>query len=188
MKQPTLLEDSVFKFEDTAIVLIQTDYLNYQFIHAFYQAYQLQMVRVDDIDIDGTLHPCFLHYNEAARLTYVVVDVPVEPYNMMLLIRGRDAWDFQETFYRNFIEGVAEPDPTDIRDHLDWELLNELKSNIFSVDTFCFSSRRGQSSSLVFSTNPTALRARQTFLRRLQQFSATLFEALQWHLCEDNDF
>lgn len=187
MKHTTHLQDSVFKFEDTAIVLIQTDYLNYQFIYALNQAYRLGMERVDDIEIAETKHPCFLAFNELARLTYVVLDIPVAPYNLMFLIRGRDAWDFQETFYRNFSEGVPEPDPTDIRDHQDWELLNELKSNLFSVDTFCFSPTRGQSSSLVFSTNPTVLRARQTFLHRLRQFAGEVFETLEWHLCEDND-
>ena len=180
------LQDSVFKFEDTAIVLFQTDYLNYQFIYALNQACRLEMERVDDIELADGTHPCFLYFNEVARLTYVVLDVPIPPYNMMLLIRGRDAWDVQETLYKNLTEVTPEPDPTDIRDHLDWELLNELRSNIFSVDTFCFSPTRGQGSSLVFSTNPSALRTRQTFLHRLRQFTAELFEALEWHLCDDN--
>ena len=187
MKHITHLRDSVFKFEDTAIVLIQTDYLNYQFIYALNQAYRLGMERVDDIELSGKTYPCFLAFNEVSRLTYVVLDVPVKPYNMMFLIRGRDAWEFQEKFYRNFSEGVEEPDATDIRDHQDWELLNELKGNLFSVDTFCFSSNLGQRSSLVFSTNPTALRARHTFLHRLRQFTGEVFDALEWHLCEDND-
>ena len=179
------LQDPVFKFEDTAIVLLQTDYLNYQFIYALNQACRLEMERIDDIELADGAHPCFLYFNEVSRLTYVVLDVPIPPYNMMLLIRGRDAWDIQESLYKSLTEEVREPDPTDIRDHLDWELLNELKSNIFSVDTFGFSPTRGQGSSLVFSTAPSALRARQTFLHRLRQFTEELFEALEWHLCED---
>jgi len=180
------LQDSVFKFEDTAIVLIQTDYLNYQFIYALNKAYRLGMERIDDIELADGAHPCFLYFSEVARLTYVVIDVPIPPYNMMFLIRGRDSWTFQETFYKNFTEGIPKPDPTDIRDCLDWELLGELNSNIFSVDTFCFSPTRGQSSSLVFSTNPSALRTRQTFLHRLRQFTGEVFETLEWHLCEDD--
>ena len=116
------LQDPVFKFEDTAIVLLQTDYLNYQFIYALNQACRLEMERIDDIELADGAHPCFLYFNEVSRLTYVVLDVPIPPYNMMLLIRGRDAWDIQESLYKSLTEEVREPDPTDIRDHLDWEL------------------------------------------------------------------
>lgn len=187
MRHP-YLQDSVFKFEDTAMVLIQTNYLNYQFIHAFNQAYRLRMERVDDIELPDGKYPCFLYFNEVSLLTYVVLEVPVAPYNLMLLIRGRDAWDFQQLFYKNFTEGAPEPDPSDISLHLDWERLNDFQGNLFSVDTFCFSPTRGQSSSLVFNTNPSVLRKRQSFLHRLKNYSTELFQTLEWHLSEDNDF
>ena len=239
MRRP-VLQDPVFKFEDTAIVLFQTDYLNYQFVYAFNKAWRLSMVRVDDLEVTPlkplkplkpleplptenenenrlppnsqlsilTLRqaqgkpnfqfsifnsqspplPCYLHHDEASRLTFVLIDTQTiddtKPYNFLLLVRGRDAWDFQASLYHNLTDTIPEPDPTEIRQHIDWQLMREFKNNIFAVDTFCFSPQRGQSTSLPFSTQPSALRTRQSFLRRLHQLVAQTFQTLEWQLCE----
>jgi len=187
------LIDPTFTFDDTAVLMFRTNYRNYQFIMELNKAYQLELARIEDIDIDGTLYPCFSYYDEYSRLAYVMIersmtdasDHVFEYYDKMLLVRGRDSWVFQKQIYTNAVENLPEPEPADLLDHRRWVLANQFKEGIFGVDTFSFSSRKGLATSLCPGPADTMPKATVTYMNRLRKFLDATFEAFQWHLCDE---
>jgi len=193
-KKPKLfLPDATFTFEDTAVLLFRTSYMNYQFIMEINKAYGLEMARVDDIELDGVLYPCFSYNNEYARMAYVMIEKSAsgpsnrifDYYAKMLLMRGPQAWTFQQQVYDNMTEGLPEPDSSDLLEHRRWLLANSFKQGIFVVDTFGFRRRQGDTTSLYTGPAEAMPKATATFLNRLRKFLDGTFETLQWHLCDD---
>lgn len=193
------LPDAIFTFDDTAAVMLRTTCLNHEFVSAFNAAYRLRMSRVADIELEGGNYPCYSYYDELARLAYVVVARPAvmsgqDYYNgndKLLLVRGRDAWDFQQQLYSDLSRSPQQEDrdepPADeplMRQH--WELLKQLHESVFSLDTFSFGSR-GISTSMYTGPAERMPRSTAVYLKRLQTFLATLFDTLQWHLCNEEE-
>jgi len=193
-KKPSrYLLDITFTFEDTAVLMFRTSYMNYQFVMELNKAYGLELSRFYDIQLDNTEHPCFSYNDEYARLGYVMIDRSAsgpsdrvfEYYDKMLLVRGRDSWAFQKMIYNDIVEGVPEPDDSDLLGHRRWVLANSFKQGIFGVDTFGFSRRQGNITSLYTGPAEKMPRPTATYLNRLRKFLENTFETLQWHLCSE---
>lgn len=215
-KQQPYLPDPVFTFDDTAIVMLNTQDHAFQLAIMLNEAYQLQLARIDDIYIGDTAYPCFFYHDQAAWLVYTLIarlpKSPADPafadYDKMLLIRGRDSWRFQQTLYddiHNRQYGLAlgpaiEPDPTDLLQHNHWELCNRLSDNILTIDIFGFSRRRDPISTLrlanaqptLFPIETTAANASENraianYHKQLRTFLDRTFESLQAHLCDEQE-
>lgn len=198
-KKSQFLPDATFTFDDTAIVMLRTNFLNFEFVKALNEACDLQLSRVWDLTIDNADYPCFSHYNEHTRLAFVMLESPFEPtktkeegevfsyYDKMLLIRGRDAWDFQTKFYNTVSTSRPEPDHSQPLNHDIWEHENNLREGIFVSDTFCFSPQRGLSTSLHHGPKETMPRSTTSYVNKLSTFLAATFKLLQWHLCDEED-
>ena len=214
-KRTPFLPDPVFTFDDTAVVMMRTNDQAFQLAILLNEAYDLQFSRIDDIYINDTLYPCFLYHDEPAWLVYILIARPstgeafpaFANYDKMLLVRGRDSWSFQQTLYDNMrdrrygnaLGTAAEPDPTDLLAHAQWEQLNRLSANLPSIDIFGFSNRRGAFSTLRLAepeptlfpvdhpaTNSTENRAIADYHKLLQAFLLQTFEALNIHLCDED--
>lgn len=193
-KKPTqFLPDATFTFEDTAVLMFRTSYINYQFVMGLNKAYQLQLSRVDDLDLNGVPYPCFSWGDEYGHLAYVVIersatnptDRIFDFYDKMLLVRGFRSWEIQDNIFRDINEGMAEPPSSELLEHRRWVLANSFKQGIFGVDTFGFSRRKGNSTSLYSGPAESMPKPTATYLNRLHKYLETTFDTLQWHLCED---
>ena len=209
------LPDPAFSFDDTAIVMMRTQDFAYQTALLLNEAYRLQLSRIRDIYIGNTPHPCFFYHDEPAWLVYILIACPqnVIPdpafvdYNQMLLIRGRDSWNFQQKLYNDIhirhygiaLGPAAEPDSTDLLEHLYWERYNRLAEAITDIDIFGFGRRNTLSTLRLAETQPTLFpveataakasenRAIASYHKTLQNFLNQTFEALHIHLCDEDE-
>lgn len=187
--------DAIFTFDDTSVTLLHTSMVNYEFVMAYNNAHRIRMVRVQDMDINGSMHPCFLFDDLQRRLTHVLIErplaggeVPFDRYDKLLLVRGRDTWEFQEELYQHFVNTVPQPDSTEPLLVSDWRAMQDFYGGIFAMDTFCFSARRGFSSSLAMGGEAMKVpKVTQRFLKGLERFLLSTFETLQWELGEAFD-
>ncbi|MBQ6067915.1 MAG: hypothetical protein IJK84_00290 [Bacteroidales bacterium] len=167
------LHEPAFSFDDTAIIMMRTADYAFQLAIQLNETYLLQLTRIDDLMINNLAYPCFFYYDTPTWLTYILIARPQQPgaypafsnYDKILLISGRDSWQFQETFYRNIhsrhsspaFAQTAEPDATDLLQHRHWEQCNNMANHIHAIDIFGFSSLRGTSSSLRITNQQTTL-------------------------------
>ena len=206
-KKTTFLPEAIFTFDDTTVVLLKTSFANYQFIMAFNKAYQLELARVDDVVLKDIPYHCFSYYDESARLAYVMIETPTagpaypsplsetaprppfDYYDKMLLIRGRDAWDFQNRLYHDLTDRLPEPDKNDWLIHSDWEHIQLLKEGVFTIDTCSFYSQLEGVRATTLYTGPAEKMptATKTQLRQLRAFLTTTFDVLQWHLLDEEE-
>ena len=213
-KSPPRLPDPVFTFDDTAIVMLRTQDHAFQLALMLNEAYQLQLSRIDDIYIGDQLYPCFFYHDQPAWLVYLLIARPPQTianpafadYDKMLLIRGRDSWQFQKTFYDDIhirqygitLGSATEPDSYDLLGHYHWEQCNRLAESIQNIDIFGFSRRRDTVSTLrLTNAEPTLFpveasvakasenRAIASYHKELQAFLEQTFESLQAHLCDE---
>ena len=209
------LPDPAFTFDDTAIVMMRTQDYAYQTAILLNEACRLQLSRIRDIYIGDTPHPCFFYHDEPAWLVYILIarpqnsipDPAFAEYSQMLLIRGRDSWSFQQKLYDDIhsrhygiaIGSAAEPDPTDLLEHLYWECYNRLAEAITDIDIFGFGRRNSLSTLRLADTQPTLFpveasvakasenRAIASYHRTLQDFLNQTFEALHTQLCDEDE-
>lgn len=193
-KKPTqFLPDATFTFEDTAVLMFRTSYLNYQFVMGLNKAYGLELSRVNDMELNETAYPCYSFNDDYGHLAYVMIersgagvsDRIFDYYDKMLLVRGFCCWEIQKRVYSDIVEGVPEPPASDLLEHRRWLLSNGFRQGIFGVDTFGFSRRRGNTTSLYTGPAETMPKPTATYLNRLHKFLEATFDTLQWHLCED---
>ena len=214
--QRPILPDPIFTFDDTAVVLMRTQYLPYQLALMLNDTYRLQLSRISDIDIDGIPHPCFFYNDDASWLVHILIARPPQPgfnpiladYDKMLLIRGRDSWRFQQKIYDQLnsrryglaLGSAAEPDPTDLLEHSQWEQLNKLTEGIQGIDIFGFSPRRDTVSTLrladseptLFPLDPSEAKASESraianYHKKLTSFLELTFESLHAHLSDEEE-
>lgn len=192
-KKRPFLPDASFKFAETAILMFRTNMLNYEFVSALNQAYDLQLSRVDDIPIESAYYPCFSQYDPAARLAYVMIERSTqktchacfEYYDKLLLVHGRDAFDFQQRLYSDLTSTRPEPKAHQILEHLHWQDLNDLSDGIFASDFFHFDEQQCLATSMYTGAPEDMPKNTQTFLNKLKKFISSTFESLEWHLCEE---
>jgi hypothetical protein len=210
-KRPTILPDPVFTFNDTTIVMLRTRDYAFQLAIFLNEAYLLQLARIDDLYLNDTPYPCFFFHDEAAWLVYILIARPFQTiadpafgdYDKMLLIRGRDSRRFPKMLYDqmrnrrygNAIGPAAEPDPTDLVAHRQWEICNQLSESIQQLDMFDFKNPLQPVSTLRLThveptlfpvessvANATEQRAIANYHRQLQSFLGQTFDALHAHL------
>lgn len=192
-KKRPFLPDASFRFDETSILMFRTNMLNYEFVAALNQACELQLARVDDIPIESACYPCFSQYDSAARLAFVAIERSKQEtcnpcmgyYDKMLLVNGRDAFEFQQRLYGSLAGDRPEPPAQNILEHMQWQNMNDLGDGIFAVDTFCFDERRGVSTSMYPGAPEAMPKNTQTYLAKLKKFISSTFENLEWHLCEE---
>ena len=177
------MQDTIFNFDNTAILMLETSYLNYEYIYALNKAYGLHLVREENLYVGGREYPCFVYEDNASRLTHVALERPrgatdtaFGPYSMMHLVRGRDAQVFQNLVYGDFVAPKAMPEKDEYRAVEDWQGVEDFRSGVFSIETFNFDRRGGTRTSLL--TDPTARvpRATQLFMNTLKGFLQEVFD------------
>ncbi len=191
-KQTQFLPDATFTFEDTAVLMLRTSYVNYRFVMEFNKVHEMEMARVEDIVLNDVEYPCFSYNDEYSRMAYVMIersstgssDRIFDYYDKLLLVRGRDSWEFQQKMLSNIVDGTQEPNPADLLEHRQWVLTNSFNQGIFGIDSFGFR-RRGTTTSLYTGPEEAMPKATATFLNKLHKFLEATFNTLQWHLCED---
>lgn len=191
-KPSQFLPDPSFGFDETAVVLLRTTWDNYQFVSELNTVYNIELSRVGELPVGEAEYPCFSYYDDYRRQAYVVLerapqgksDASFDYYEKMLLVRGRDAWIFQQRLFCDLTENTPEPDPTDWLAHDYWVKVSRLKSGVFGIDTFGFS-RKGTTTSL-YNGDPEAMpRSVKSFLKKLQNFLKDAFEELQYFLSDE---
>lgn len=188
-------DNPVFRLRDTAIVMFNTNLANHEFVIALKQAYQLNLTRIDDLVLDVTTYPCFIYHDSNSCLSYVLLErltaTPANPvfdyYNKMLLIRGRDAREFQQRLYNDLTLPRPEPPVDELLLHHRWELINQFREGVFEPATFNLSGNPDQDQT---SLHPGPVRDMprrlQTLLAKLRQFLTDAFEIFEWHLSNPN--
>ena len=182
-KNNVLLSDATFTFDDTAVLMLQTQYHNFELAIALNSTYHLRLARVDNEGLQNIIPPCFSFYDDDTNLAYVLIDKPLQhtpdspfaPYDKMLLIRGVKAWDFQQMLYNDLQMRQPEPDPDNYMDHQHWQQICQLKESIFPTDTFSFSPVTGTQTSLCPNGIVNMPKATAAYLKRLQKYLQKLF-------------
>ena len=193
-KNNVLLSDATFTFDDTAVLMLQTQYHNFELAIALNSTYHLRLARVDNEGLQNIIPPCFSFYDDDTNLAYVLIDKslqhtpdsPFAPYDKMLLIRGVKAWDFQQMLYNDLQMRQPEPDPDNYMDHQHWQQICQLKEYIFATDTFSFSPVTGTQTSLCPNGIVNMPKATAAYLKRLQKYLQKLFDVFIWLLCIDD--
>ena len=179
-KSPQFIPDPIFSFDDTK--------LN--------DALQLKLTRIDDIPIEDAVYPCFSCYDDETRLAFVLIerspfgdsDPTFGPYEKMLLIRGRDAWDIQKQLYDAFLNNISEPNSDDIYEHRMWNQLHYFTGGIFDMATIRFNSPNGPETSL-YQGAPDKMPARtETYIKNLKKYLTILFEQIQSYVVDFEDY
>ncbi len=194
-EQSPYLSDSTFSFEDTSVLMFRTDYPNYRFVMELNNAHGLELSRVEDLWVDGTEYPCFSFNDEYNYMAFVMIERSskgvsdkVFDYNdKLLLARGRDAWNFQQHILNNLARNLPEPNPANLLEHRQWVLTKSFNQRIFSIDSFGFRQSQGFTTSLYTGSSGKMPKATANFLNRLHTFLTKVFDALQYHLCDDSD-
>jgi len=182
--------DPEFTKNETALLLLNTNYLNFEFILLLNKLYHLNLIRVDDVTVDDTAFGCYSFYDTKQELHWVMIDRPLsDPTHpvfanneKMLLINGRDCWDMQEEIYQAVYGYWRKPQETEYLEMKRYELIQEFKDGIFSIEKVCLSPYKGVS----LSSYPGPIEAQKPAIRRfmkhLQDYTDKLFEAIHWHL------
>lgn len=195
-KSPQFIPDPIFSFDDTAIVMFNTNMMNHEFAAKLNDALQLKLTRIDDIPIEDAVYPCFSCYDDETRLAFVLIerspfgdsDPTFGPYEKMLLIRGRDAWDIQKQLYDAFLNNISEPNSDDIYEHRMWNQLHYFTSGIFDMATIRFNSPNGPETSL-YQGVPDKMPARtETYIKNLKKYLTILFEQIQSYVVDFEDY
>lgn len=191
-KRP-FLPEATFKLPKAAILLFRTNMLNYEFVAALNRACDLQLARVDDIPIESACHPCFSQYHESARLAFVLIEHSAQAdgnaifdyYDKMLIIHGRDAFDFQHKLYHDLTDSRPEPAAHRLLEHQHWQDLNDLSDGVIATDYFHFDEQTCLDTSICPGAPKAMPKQAQAFLDILSKFAKSTFKSLELHLCED---
>ena len=184
--------DTRFAFENSSVTLLHTNMVNHEFVMAYNRGWGLRLVRKDNLAVDGGSLPYYVYDDRRTGLTHVVIAAslarrsgassvpngcPFDRYDKLLLVRGRDTWDFQQQLYDSFVEPAPEPDATEPLLVEDWRGRRAFYDGIFAIDTFCFASSRGFASSLL-PAGGNVPRVTQRFLKNLEKFLSLTFEEI----------
>lgn len=190
----TYLPNPVFTYRDTAIVLLRTSFIHYEMAMQLNDAHKLRLARVPDLRLSDGDHPCFSYNDSSARLAYVLLDIPTnkqrnkcfEFYDKMLLIRGRDSWEFQAKLYQAATSAHPEPEAAKMLAHRRWVLENMLNNGIFTIDTFDFRADAAKTS--LHAGDPATMpKSVATYLKELKKFTDELFSQLELTIGDEDD-
>lgn len=194
-KGKTYLPNSRFTFDETAIVMLKSSLRHYELAINLNRAFNLRLARVPDLQMPDGNYPCFGYYSEQTRLAFVLIEKPnnglenkgFNIYDKMLLIGGRDAWKFQKRLYDSIHNPEKEPEPSDLLNHRRWVLNNQLISDVFTIDIFGFSERKGKFSSLYEGPEENCPAKIDKYLKNLMKLLDNLFNELEASIDSDED-
>lgn len=183
-----------FSNEETAILQLNTNYINYHFIILFNKLYNLNLVRVEDVEIDNYRYCCYSFYDTLKELMWVMIERPLNDPDhpifllgeKMLLISGPDSWREQQTIYDDFYEYLQKPADGEYLDLERYQNLKQFKEEIFGIEKISFSSIRGKSISSHPGPIETLKPAMQRYMKGVEKFVGKLYDNLQYHLMEGN--
>lgn len=189
-------DDPVFEPAKCAVAMLNTTYVNFEFAMALNNAYQLRLLRIDDCPVADSQYPCFIHYDRATLLSFVMLDRPaaqtMDPlfdiYDKMLIVRGRDARTFINQLYDDVTTRLPEPPADELLQHNRWQALCQLGSGIIDAATFI---PQPNGHPIATSLHPDASqpmpRRLTTYLGRMQQFLLLAFQTFEWHLSNPDE-
>lgn len=189
-------EDPVFSFNKSAVVMLNTTFFNFEFAMALNSSYGLKLLRIDDCPVGDAAYPCFIYHDDTTLLSFVMLDRspsqtsdPVfDLYDKMLIVRGRDALQFQQQFYDDVTTRIAEPPADELLQHEHWLALSRMSENIIDAATFSFQSPNGTPlTSLHPDTQQPMPRKLTTYLGRMKQFLTSTFQTFEWHLSNPDE-
>ena len=191
------LDNPLFSFKETAIVMFNTQLTNCEFATALNQAYRLSLTRIDDLVVGITSYPCFIFHHNDLHLSYVLLEHPADApasapfdyYEKMLLIRGIDAWAFQQKIYEDLSIQQPEPPSDELLLHHNWVLANQLREGVFETATFNLSgNNRSPVTSLHLGPDDTMPKRLHTYLDKLQLFLKEVFTLFECHLSNPEEY
>ena len=180
-----------FTFDDTAFVMFHTSYLNYKFSMLLNSTFNLHLTRVDNMGLNGSEYPCFSYYDSDKKMFFTVIERcangcahPIfDYYDKMLVIRGRDAFDFQNMMFDALKNNATEPESYNLIAHRQWVMNNQIRKGIFDIDTFSFRAKDGWKTSLHNGSADTMGKAVSTYMKSMHKLAKDLlFETLYNHL------
>lgn len=193
-RQIPYLPDPLFSFENTCVAMLKTSYINFELVMAMNRAYKLDLAHgVNNMEIEGKTYPYFKYEDEDKMLTYILIDKPYmvqkdrvfDYYDKLLLVRGRDAWDFMKILFQHLTSLMPKPDEYDL---LGTELLNNvnwLKEGIFDINIYRFSSTdQVETTAGIGETSRHSARI-PSYVSFLKQFLEEGFVGLMSVLCEE---
>ena len=157
------LKEREYKIENTAMIVVNSSLLDFEFAAAVNDIYGLSFSRVRDLPIFGAFQcPFFTFYDEMRHLLYMLLENnrfnPIDPmlqtYDKILLINGRDSFDVQRQIYADLSassESLTLGDATSVSA---FELcrkrnfISDLCSNIIDMDYWDYSNPKQPKSSL----------------------------------------
>ena len=181
----TLALEPDINFDDTTITMFKTDMLNYKYIIALNNAYNLNMAREDNLIIETVEYPCFRFCDDNEHLEYTMIErsgtsrnnIIFDYYDKMLLIKGRDAHIQQKRIFTDISTPKPEPQSTDLLAHKEWEMVENLRAGIFDIDTFDFGAHRTTSSILPNSEQQIPSKI-ATILNKYKDFITLIFKEI----------
>ena len=189
-------EDSLFEPHNCALIMLNTTFLNFELAMALNNAYQLQLLRIDDCPVAGGQYPCFIHHDRATLLSFVMLDRPAaqtadpvfDIYDKMLIVRGRNSRPFINQLYDDVTTRLVEPPADELLQHNHWQALCLLGSGIIDAATFT-PQPHGQlcATSLHPDASLPMPRRLATYLSRMQQFLTLAFQTFEWHLSNPDE-
>lgn len=198
MPNPTsrrYFDNPLFSFNDTAVILLKTSFMNHEAAISLNEAYSLALTRIDDIELDGGQYPVYIYQNDATRLSYVMLCAPhggaanpcFDYYDKMVFVRGRDAQQFQRRLYDDLTLPHPEPPAADPLGHSHWELLTLLSQGVFEPATVSFA-RSGEPVTSLYGGPAASMPPKlQKQLKQLKKFLADLFSTFEWHLTNPDE-
>ncbi len=130
-------DDYESPFDDVAFVLFRSTQPGYSFADSLNRLYNLGLHRIDDITLDESVCPFYIHHDPMNRLRYFLVEprgiAGWLPDNKLMIIKGENALRTARFIDTDFAT-PPKADPVDFLAQQHAELLDELLSD-FTVAT-----------------------------------------------------
>lgn len=141
------LANHLLSFSETAFLIWETKSRNYIFADWLNRIYRLRLTRQNDLQLpDNTQCAFFLYYDEKAALLYILIDNPhsglladFANYDKIMLINGRDAFEKQQTIYKDYATHLFPPPADGLLQLQHFEMLQAARQEVYSVHYFDYS-------------------------------------------------
>lgn len=180
-------------YSDTQVLLWDTRYVNYDFVHQLNEVFSLSLSCDPEIVYyteDGREVNCprYSYYDEMLKLLYVVIDNPVatgsidptlDYYDKALFIAGRDSHEVSRRIHHDMVFGVEVDDPYNIRlGKLSAEVAAFRDGGVIQVDYLGFDVPGGADCSLLSSFTGTVPSKVARHVKALSECLQNLFQTL----------
>ena len=144
MSRSSHLAELSLTFSRTAFLLWETKTANYNFADWFNRLYNVSLARNCDLVLPGDFTcPFFSYFDEVKGLLFVFIDnphrkldSPLSPYDKVMLINGRDAFEYQKLIYDDYASRALPPPADELLEWQRYNMLCEARSEVFTVHYF----------------------------------------------------